>query len=70
MLKTRARPVERFDDALRDEVRRMGELMIDALGVGLAANQVGVLNRVLVYRVHQQAPVAGARQPRDRVGRR
>ena len=50
-----ARPVERFDDALRDEVERMGELMNDALGVGLAATQVGVLHRLLVYRVQQQA---------------
>jgi peptide deformylase len=58
VLRTQSRPVDRFDDALRHEVRRMGELMIDALGVGLAANQVGVLHRVLVYRVHQQAPVA------------
>jgi peptide deformylase len=63
VLKTKGRTVERFDDALRDEVRRMGELMIDALGVGLAANQVGVLNRVLVYRVQQQAPVAALVNP-------
>ncbi len=63
VLRTPARPVERFDDALRDEVRRMGELMIDALGVGLAANQVGVLHRVLVYRVHQQSPVAALVNP-------
>jgi peptide deformylase len=63
VLRTRARPVERFDDALRDEVRRMGELMVDAMGVGLAANQVGVLNRVLVYRVHQQAPVSALINP-------
>ena len=63
VLKTRARIVERFDDALRDEVRRMGELMVDALGVGLAANQVGVLNRVLVYRVQQEAPVAALVNP-------
>ncbi len=63
VLKTRARTVERFDDALRDEVRRMGELMIDALGVGLAANQVGVLNRVLVYRVPQQEQVAALVNP-------
>ncbi len=63
VLKTRARTVERFDDALRDEVRRMSELMVDALGVGLAANQVGVLNRVLVYRVQQQAPVAALVNP-------
>ena len=63
VLRTKARPVERFDDALRDEVERMGELMVDALGVGLAANQVGVLNRVLVYRVHHQAPVAALINP-------
>jgi peptide deformylase len=63
VLRTPARPVERFDDALRDEVRRMAELMVDAMGVGLAANQVGVLNRVLVYRVHQQAPVSALINP-------
>lgn len=63
VLKTRARPVERFDDALRDEIQRMGELMNDALGVGLAANQVGVLHRVLVYRVQQQSPVAALVNP-------
>jgi peptide deformylase len=63
VLRTRSRTVERFDDALADEVNRMSELMIDALGVGLAANQVGILNRVLVYRVHQQAPVAALVNP-------
>ena len=63
VLRTPSRPIERFDEALRDEVRRMGELMIAALGVGLAANQVGVLNRVLVYRVHQQSPVAALINP-------
>jgi len=53
----------RFDDALRAEVARMGELMGDALGVGLAATQVGVLHRLLVYRVQQQAPVAALINP-------
>ena len=57
VLKTRARPVERIDDALRAEIEDMGRLMNDALGVGLAATQVGVLHRVLVYRVQQQSPV-------------
>jgi peptide deformylase len=50
-LRTRARQVDRFDDALLDEVARMAEIMDEALGVGLAATQVGVLHRVLVYRV-------------------
>jgi peptide deformylase len=63
VLKTRARPVERFDEALRSEVQRMGELMIDALGVGLAANQVGVLHRLLVYRTQQDSPVIALVNP-------
>ncbi len=63
VLRTRARSVERFDGALRDEVRRMGELMNDALGVGLAATQVGVVHRVLVYRVQQHAPLAALVNP-------
>ncbi len=63
VLRTRARPVEVFDDALRDEIRRMGVLMNDALGVGLAAPQVGVLHRLLVYRVQQQAPVSALINP-------
>jgi peptide deformylase len=63
VLRTTARPVDRFDDALGAQVQRMSQLMTDALGVGLAATQVGVLNRVLVYRVHQQAPVAALINP-------
>jgi peptide deformylase len=63
VLRTRARPIERFDDALRDEVARMGELMDDALGVGLAATQVGVVHRLLVYRVQQQAALAALINP-------
>ena len=63
VLRTRARPVERIDDTLRSEIERMGELMHDALGVGLAATQVGALHRVLVYRVQGQAPVAALINP-------
>ena len=55
--------MERFDDALRDEVRRMGEVMNDALGIGLAATQVGVMHRVLVYRVESEAAVAALVNP-------
>jgi peptide deformylase len=63
VLKTRARPVEVIDDALRAEIARMGQVMNDALGVGLAATQVGVLHRLLVYRVQQQSPVAALINP-------
>jgi len=57
ILKTKARTIEIFDDALRSEVERMGALMDDALGVGLAATQVGVLHRLLVYRVQSGGPL-------------
>jgi peptide deformylase len=63
VLRSRALPVERFDGALRDEVRRMGEVMNDALGIGLAATQVGVMHRVLVYRVESEAAVAALVNP-------
>ena len=57
VLRASARPVEVFDDELRSEVARMGALMGDSLGIGLAATQVGILHRLLVYRVEQDAPV-------------
>jgi len=57
VLRSRARAVEVFDGALADEVRRMGELMDQALGIGLAATQLGVMHRVLVYRVDPEAPL-------------
>lgn len=57
VLKTRAMPIARFDDELREEVRRMGGLMDDALGVGLAAPQVGISHRLLVYRVVGGGPL-------------
>ena len=63
VLRTKARRIERFDDALRQEVERMGRLMDDALGVGLAATQVGVVHRLLVYRVQNQAPLAALINP-------
>jgi peptide deformylase len=63
VLRTRARPVEHVDDALRSEVTRMGELMNDALGVGLAATQVGVLHRLLVYRAQPEGPLAALVNP-------
>jgi peptide deformylase len=63
VLRIKARPIERFDDALREEVERMGHLMDDALGVGLAATQVGVVHRLLVYRVQQQGPLAALVNP-------
>jgi len=63
VLRTRAVEVERFDDALREEIERMGRIMHDSLGIGLAAPQVGVSHRVLVYRVAPDSPVIGLVNP-------
>jgi peptide deformylase len=58
-LKMEARPVEQFDDALVDLVERMKRLMVDANGIGLAATQVGVLQRLFVFQPGEdEDPVA------------
>jgi peptide deformylase len=49
VLRERAREVEIFDDALRKLADDMLETMRAAAGVGLAANQVGVLRRVFTW---------------------
>src|SRR3954469_4446887 len=63
VLKSRATPVDRFDDGLRQQVARMGGIMGDAMGVGLAAPQLGVSQRLLVYRVGQDAPLIALANP-------
>ena len=57
VLRSKARPIEVFDDALRDEISGMAALMHDSMGIGLAATQVGTLHRVLVYRVEHDSPI-------------
>jgi peptide deformylase len=49
VLKSRASPVESFGPELRAEVERMATIMREGLGVGLAATQLGVLRRLLVF---------------------
>jgi peptide deformylase len=63
VLKTQALPVTRFDDELRAEIARMGELMVDSIGIGLAANQVGRLRSLLVYRVDDHEPIQALVNP-------
>jgi peptide deformylase len=63
VLRATAVPVERFDGMLKAEIERMGELMHDALGVGLAATQLGVLHRVLVYRAYSEDPLTALVNP-------
>jgi peptide deformylase len=63
VLRASALPVDRFDEALRSEIERMGELMGDALGIGLAANQIGVLHQLLVYRADPEDPLTALINP-------
>jgi peptide deformylase len=51
VLKSAASPVSEFDDQLAEDAERMIGLMRDAIGVGLAATQLGVLRRMLVFQV-------------------
>jgi peptide deformylase len=54
VLKTRAAPVETFDDSLARLTEDMLATMRENDGVGLAANQVGRLRRVLVASVEDE----------------
>ncbi|HEY0391420.1 MAG TPA: peptide deformylase [Solirubrobacterales bacterium] len=49
VLKSKASPVRDFGPDLRAEVERMVAIMRGAMGVGLAATQVGILRRLLVF---------------------
>jgi peptide deformylase len=46
-----------------EEARRMGRLMHDAYGIGLAATQVGAMHRLLVYRTELEGSVAALVNP-------
>jgi peptide deformylase len=63
VLRARALEIEQFDASLVDEVRRMGRLMHDAYGIGLAATQVGVMHRLLVYRTEMEGAIAALANP-------
>jgi peptide deformylase len=49
VLKSKASPVASFGPELRAEVERMVSIMRDGMGVGLAATQLGILRRLLVF---------------------
>lgn len=53
VLKTKVLPVDKVDDIIRKQVEDMFDTMYDDSGVGLAAPQVGISNRVLVLDVEQ-----------------
>jgi peptide deformylase len=55
VLRSAASPVTEFDEEVAAEGERMIGLMRDAIGVGLAATQLGILRRILVFQVGSEA---------------
>ena len=64
VLRMKAKEVGELDEAVSDLVTRMTTLMDEARGVGLAAPQVGILRRVLVYRTGEEEPLVALINPR------
>ncbi len=64
VLKSVASPIEDFGPELRAEVERMIAIMRDGMGVGLAATQLGVLRRLLVFQAGADAPPTALVNPR------
>jgi peptide deformylase len=63
VLKSKASPVAEFGPELRAEVERMIGIMRDGMGVGLAATQLGVLRRVLVFQAAADAEATALINP-------
>jgi peptide deformylase len=63
VLREVARPVPEIDAVVRDQIREMRRLLEEAMEAGLAATQVGVLNRVFVYRTEPDGPVRALVNP-------
>src|SRR6476661_3520299 len=63
VLKSRASPVTAYGPELRKEVERMIAIMRDGMGVGLAATQLGMLRRLLVFQVSSDSEPAALVNP-------
>lgn len=63
VLRSRASEVSEFGDELAREAERMVEIMSGALGVGLAATQIGVLRRLLVFQAGADASPTAVANP-------
>ena len=53
-LRYRSKPLKRIDPALRETVAEMFQLMYEAQGIGLAANQVDLPYRLFVLNIHEE----------------
>ena len=64
ILRMEAREVDEIDESVTGLVERMRGLMSEARGVGLAAPQLGILRRVLVYQTGEEEPFVALVNPR------
>ena len=63
VLRSRASEITEFGPDLATEAERMVAIMRDAMGVGLAATQLGALRRLLVYQAAPDAPATAVVNP-------
>jgi peptide deformylase len=63
VLKSPATPVQDFDAGLAEAIERMVQIMRDGLGVGLAATQLGVMRRLLVFQAGFDATPTAVANP-------
>lgn len=63
VLRSEASPVTDFDQALITDLERMVGIMRDGMGVGLAATQLGILRRALVFQAGPDAPATAIVNP-------
>jgi peptide deformylase len=63
VLKSRASEVTRFGAELEQDAQRMIALMRDAMGVGLAATQLGVMQRLFVFAAGPDATPTAVANP-------
>jgi peptide deformylase len=64
VLKSRASEIRSFGPELDREAQRMIAIMRDAIGVGLAATQIGVMHRLLVFAAGPDATPTAVANPR------
>jgi peptide deformylase len=63
VLKSRASEIQSFGPELAREAERMIAIMRDAIGVGLAATQLGVMHRLLVFQAGPDASPTAVANP-------
>ncbi len=68
VLKATANEVNKVDAAIRTQMDNMLETMYDAPGIGLAANQINLLNRVLVMDLTKRNDDGSKEDPEEESG--